>query len=147
MSELVTQRATAEDLPEIIQLLETNELHPASVEKILEHFFVLKEEEQIIGCGGYEIYGETALLRSVAVKKSIHKKGLGTRIVNDLFKYGETQDLKRIFLLTTTAPDFFIRFGFNQIQRDDVDDAIKTTEEFTSICPTSSVVMRKDLNS
>ncbi|MCP5045977.1 MAG: GNAT family N-acetyltransferase [bacterium] len=141
----VTRKATEKDLSIIETLLEENDLSISGVGGFLEDFLVLEEGNETIGCGGFEIYAETALLRSVAVKRSSHKKGLGTVIVKELFKYAESRNVKRIFLLTMTAPDFFSRFGFKQIERDEADDAIKTTEEFTTICPASAVVMVKEM--
>jgi hypothetical protein len=48
-------------------------------------------------------------------------------------------------LLTTTAERFFPKFGFESIARTDVPATVQASIEFTSACPTSAAVMRKQL--
>jgi amino-acid N-acetyltransferase len=48
-------------------------------------------------------------------------------------------------LLTTTAEDFFRALGYARIARELAPEAIRTTREFSSLCPASSVVMVKRL--
>jgi amino-acid N-acetyltransferase len=48
-----------------------------------------------------------------------------------------------VFLLTTTAAEFFPRFGFERISREDVPASVKASVEFQSACPASAVVMRR----
>lgn len=50
-----------------------------------------------------------------------------------------------VYLLTTTADRYFPRFGFERIARADVPASVQTSIEFTSACPTSATVMRKQL--
>ena len=46
-----------------------------------------------------------------------------------------------IFLLTTTAEDFFPRFGFERVSRAAVPESVRASVEFQSACPASAVVM------
>jgi len=48
-------------------------------------------------------------------------------------------------LLTTTAADFFPKFGFEPIARADVPASVQSSIEFTSACPATATVMRKTL--
>ena len=50
------------------------------------------------------------------------------------------------YLLTTTAGDFFPRFGFAPVERADVPDDVKQSIEFRSACPSSALAMRVALN-
>jgi amino-acid N-acetyltransferase len=48
-----------------------------------------------------------------------------------------------VFLLTTTAERFFPKFGFEQIDREQVPASVQQSVEFQSACPASAIVMRK----
>jgi len=50
-----------------------------------------------------------------------------------------------IYLLTTTAEQYFPKFGFERIARSDVPPGVQTSIEFTAACPSSATVMRKRL--
>jgi amino-acid N-acetyltransferase len=51
-----------------------------------------------------------------------------------------------IYLLTTTAADFFPRFGFRKIDRKEMDPALERSTELRGACPASAVAMRADLD-
>ena len=44
--------------------------------------------------------------------------------------------------LTTTAEGYFARHGFGAIDRATVPPAIRSSAEFSTLCPTTAVVMR-----
>jgi N-acetylglutamate synthase-like GNAT family acetyltransferase len=50
-----------------------------------------------------------------------------------------------LYLLTTTAADYFARHGFVTIPRGQAPPAIQQTAEFRSLCPSSAVCMTKAL--
>jgi amino-acid N-acetyltransferase len=52
---------------------------------------------------------------------------------------------RTVFLLTTTAGQFFPKFGFERIERDQVPSSVRMSVEFQSACPASAIVMRKQL--
>src|SRR5690349_3384359 len=64
---------------------------------------------ELIGSGGLELYGDSALLRSVAVKETVRGKELGKKIVDDLVTQARNSKINNIFLLTETAKDFFTK--------------------------------------
>jgi amino-acid N-acetyltransferase len=96
---------------------------------------------ELIGSGGLELYGDAALLRSVAVKENQRGKELGKKIIDDLVSQAQKANIASIFLLTETAKDFFLKRGFKLIERNEVPDAIKASSEFTHVCPSSAVCM------
>jgi amino-acid N-acetyltransferase len=55
----------------------------------------------------------------------------------------EKKKFRALYLLTTTAENYFPAFGFTAIPRDSVPDEIQTTSEFKDICPSSAIVMRR----
>jgi len=48
-----------------------------------------------------------------------------------------------LFLLTTTAADYFSARGFDPVDRSSAPEAIRRTREFAEICPGSAAFMRK----
>lgn len=59
--------------------------------------------------------------------------------------YSKSRNVRRLFLLTTTADQFFARHGYSQIAREEVPNSIRSTREFAEICPASSILMVKSL--
>ncbi len=100
----------------------------------------------ILGVAGLEVYGGQGLLRSVAVVNSRHSQGYGTEIVNHVIGEAKKMDIKDLFLLTTTAPEFFKKFGFKQESREKVGGGIADSVEFQSACPKTAVLMRLTLS-
>ena len=60
-------------------------------------------------------------------------------------RHARDQGVHSLYLLTTTAEKFFLRRGYARIPREVAPAAIKTTSEFSGICPTSSAFMVKYL--
>ena len=85
----------------------------------------------------------SALLRSVAVSPTAQGHGLGTQLVDAALTHAQGRQIQRIYLLTETAADYFPRFGFAPIAREDVDPSVKKSVVFTSACPASALVMVK----
>ena len=99
----------------------------------------------VVGCAALDVHGSHALLRSVAVASDLAALGVGTRGVNDLLKQARASGIASVYLLTTTASDWFPKFGFSVTTRDAVPAAIAGTVEFTSACPSSATVMGVNL--
>jgi amino-acid N-acetyltransferase len=96
---------------------------------------------ELIGSGGLEMYGDSALLRSVAVKESVRGQQLGKKIVDDLVTQARNSKINSIFLLTETAKDFFTKKGFKVVSRDEVPSQVRASSEFTHVCPASAICM------
>ena len=82
------------------------------------------------------------LLRSVAVVPNYRGHYIGQTLVDGLLQAAEHNGLTALYLLTTTADEYFERIGFERIARDNVPDEVKQTGQFSTICPDSAVVMR-----
>ncbi len=127
---------------QVIDLLKQQHLPVEDIDedKIL---YVLLDGERIIGTAGLEIFEDCALLRSVSIIKEEQGKGFG-RIMNDQVEiYAKESGINCLYLLTTTAKDFFDKQGYCIIKREDSPEALKQTAEFSSLCPSTAVVMKK----
>ncbi|MCI0442093.1 arsenic resistance N-acetyltransferase ArsN2, partial [bacterium] len=115
------------------------------VENGIGHFLLARSEERLIGCVGLQICGDDALLRSLAVTEKERNRGLGKALVQEILEYASRLNLQNIYLLTTTAENFFRKHGFVNANRTEAPDAIRMTSEFSSLCPSTAVFMYKEL--
>jgi len=83
----------------------------------LKHFFVLKEQDRLIGIIGLELYENMALLRSLAIRKEHRKQGLAGELVGRAEQYARASGIKTLYLLTDTAKKFFINRGYQKTER------------------------------
>jgi len=97
------------------------------------------------GFGMIEGEGADRLLRSVIVPAGERGAGAGTSLVDLLAVQAVELGVERLWLLTTTATDFFLRRGWNSVSRDAAPATIRTSEQFTSLCPASATLMMRDL--
>jgi amino-acid N-acetyltransferase len=127
---------------EAINLLQQHGLPVSDIDddKLL---YLLMDGDKIIGTAGLEIFEDCALLRSVSVKKEEQGKGYGKVINEQIEKYVKESGINCLYLLTTTAKDFFDKQGYCAIKREESPEVLKQTAEFTSLCPSSAVVMKK----
>jgi amino-acid N-acetyltransferase len=130
---------------ELIRLLQANRLPVDDLDESKELYAVIDEHDVLLGCGGLEYAENTALVRSVAVSKDARGKGLGWFINQELEKIAVSKGISSLFLLTTTAKDFFEKQGYKQIDREEAPETIKATAEFSSLCPASAIVMVKNV--
>jgi amino-acid N-acetyltransferase len=137
--------AEATDLPAVLQLLGRAQLPTAGVAEALSHFVIAENEGRLIGVAGLEVYGESALLRSVAVEESWRGSGVGRTLIERALSITRERGIKDVFLFTTTAEHYFPRFGFACVSRDSVSAAVQASAEFREACPASATVMRKAL--
>jgi amino-acid N-acetyltransferase len=94
---------------------------------------------------GLEIYGPDALLRSLVVDPTLRSAGLGSALVEHAEAHAAKHDVGSLYLLTTTAEAFFARRGYHRIDRRVAPATIRSTREFTDLCPASSAFMFKRL--
>ena len=112
---------------------------------LAEHFsqaLVAEEGGAVIGCVALEIYGETALLRSLAVAEDRRGEGLGERLTAAALAAAKTAGIRDVYLLTQTAEKFFPRFGFAAEERSLAPEVLGRSEEFRGSCCPSAVMMR-----
>ncbi|MBM9501634.1 GNAT family N-acetyltransferase [Leptospira sp. 201903071] len=111
----------------------------------LNRFIGFGNESELKAVIGLELHGKFALLRSLAVVDGFQKKGLGTQLVRKIEDQARRLPIETLFLLTTTAKEFFLKLGYLETERDSLPEEIKRTEEFVSLCPASSSILKKKL--
>jgi amino-acid N-acetyltransferase len=141
----VIEPARRSDLPHVHRLLTQCNLPLAGVDDHLDTLLVAREGTHVLGTAALELYEDCALLRSVAIDPSRRGRGLGHQLTEAALRHAQSQGVRTVFLLTTTAERFFPKFGFEQIARDEVPGPVQRSVEFHSACPASAAVMRKQL--
>jgi amino-acid N-acetyltransferase len=134
------------DLSTVKQLLSESSLPIKDITaQHLQHFFGIGSGLKLVGVIGFELYGEVALLRSLAVTSSQRGSGAGSALVAHAERHARDQGVQSLYLLTTTAEKFFLHRGYTRIPREAAPAAIQGTREFSGICPASSAFMVKQL--
>jgi len=135
------------DAADVVRLVGDRGLPLDGLREHLATTVVARDERgRIVGSAALEVYPDGALLRSVAVAPEQQGHGVGHALTAAAIRLASDHGLQAIYLLTTTAEDFFPRFGFTRIARADVPTLVQTSVEFTSACPSTATVMRKTLS-
>lgn len=100
----------------------------------------------IIGTAGLEQFGQTGLLRSLAVDKNNQMTGIGAALIEAIEQRAQQKHIKQLVLLTETAAPFFAKHGYRSIARTDAPDEVKQSGEFHWMCPASAVCMHKSVH-
>jgi amino-acid N-acetyltransferase len=141
MSSWIMRRATPHDWPKIADLLAAADLPLAGAEAHLSDFFLAFREDVLIGTAGLERYGATALLRSVFVASTERGHSLGQALVQRVLAYAASLEVRQVVLLTTTASNFFLRFGFQPISRTEFPLTAQASVEFQEACSATATAM------
>ena len=110
-----------------------------------QHFYFSGPAHAPTGLVGLELYGDVALLRSLVVAEEIRGQGAGRALLQHAEAQARAHGVRQLFLLTTTAEDFFATQGYSRASRDAAPPAIRATREFAGICPSSSAFMMRQL--
>jgi amino-acid N-acetyltransferase len=143
------RRATPDDWAAVAALLEAAGLPLAGAHEHLGDFIVAERADAaLLGCVAVERYPAaegaaraSGLLRSLAVASTARGLGLGARLVRQALATAREAELADVTLLTTTAADYFPRFGFRAITRDEAPLPIRDSLEFREACPDTATVM------
>ena len=133
------------DLSAVERLLAASDLPTDGVRDNFSSFVVADDNGAIAGAIGLEKYGSAALLRSAVVSADSRGSGIGRKLVEQLLRRAEEAGVDELYLLTTTAEDYFPKFGFIRTSRAAVPDSVKSSAEFRGACPDTAVVMTRRL--
>jgi len=143
---MIIQRAQSGDLDAIRSLLQSCGLpHEDLTSAHLGHFFVCRRDESLQGVVGLEFCGDIALLRSLAVTPDSRGEGLGARLVDAVEDQAHEEGIETLYLLTTSASNYFRARGYEPMAREALPESIQETDEAARLCPSSATCMRKTL--
>ena len=131
---------------EVAALLEACDLPISDLRNGLHaDLFGLRTGKKLVGLIGIEHYGTVGLLRSLAVDETHRNNGHGQLLLKHAESWAAQQGIQELFLLTTTAENFFARLGYGRISRSDAPAVIAGTTQFVGLCPSTSAFMHKVL--
>jgi N-acetylglutamate synthase-like GNAT family acetyltransferase len=107
---------------------------------------VLRNESGVAGCVSLEVLGDDAILRALAVNPEFRGAGYGWMLADMAVAQARWRGVRRIYLLTETASDFFAaKFGFRVVDRTTTGKLVAASETFTQPTAAGLVAMRLDL--
>src|SRR5688500_14903195 len=139
---VTVRRAAPDDWSRVSALLTAAALPLDGASDRIGDFVVAERGDAVVGCAAVERYGSAGLLRSVAVAAAERGHGTGAALVHRCLDNASHSGVRTVVLLTTTAEQYFPRFGFAVIGREAVRDAVRASAEFQGACPASAIVMR-----
>ena len=147
MNAHVIRPAHSGDYRSIRALLESEGLptQDVTVEQIPRFYVASLGDARLLGCIAFEQFRSDALLRSLAIADGSRRQGLGHALVEILERDAAINGVRHLFLLTTTAADYFTAIGYRRFDRRLVPDQLQSTSQFASLCPASATCMIKNL--
>ncbi|WP_260294621.1 arsenic resistance N-acetyltransferase ArsN2 [Sedimenticola hydrogenitrophicus] len=108
-------------------------------------FYLIELEGEAVALAGIECHGQEALLRSLVVDPEYRGRGLAAGLVRHIQHVATGQGASTLYLLTTSAADYFRRRGFHEVARDATPASIRQTRQFADLCPAEAVVLCRRL--
>lgn len=129
------------------RLLEQNNLPTNDLSDLdFDHFYACGVAGDMQGVIGLEVHGADGLLRSFAVSEDARGSGCGAALLNKLEQHSRNIGIKRLYLLTNTAEIYFQTRGFKSISRELAPESVRSTKEFSSLCPDDATLMYKPMS-
>lgn len=133
--------AVATDRPAVEALLASEALPVAGVAEHFSGFFVAEASGSIVGSAGLEVHGRSGLLRSVVVASRHRSQRTGRALVARVMDDATARGLDAVYLLTTTAAEYFAAIGFERLPRDAMPEPLFESAELRGACSPSAVAM------
>lgn len=137
------QKLSFNQISSVKKLLKENNLPVSDLNDSIT-FFAKIEHNTLLAVGGIEKAGKDAIIRSIAVSENYKGKGFGKKITRELLNYAREKKVRDVYLLTTTADNYFTRFGFKKADRASLPAEIKNSSQYSTVCPDTAVVMKLD---
>jgi UDP-N-acetylmuramate: L-alanyl-gamma-D-glutamyl-meso-diaminopimelate ligase len=142
--------ARPEDVPAIRALLASQNLdHEDLGDDSYLDFFVCLNETGFVGCVAIEVFGEDAVLRSLAVRQASRGQGYGWMLADTAIQQTRRRGVRHLYLIAAKqASDFFAeKHGFRVVELSTVSPAVSQSATFrTSPAKLKTqVAMRLDL--
>lgn len=132
--------------PSVLQLLKEaglpiDDLNDGNTTELFGQF----DGELLEGVIGIERYGRVALLRSLTVAKQNQGRNIGRKLISELETYALKTGVTRLYLLTTSAAEYFKLLGYRVEDRCLAPESITKTKQFSGICPSIATFMVKEI--
>lgn len=139
--------AAPADWNEIRNLLTANRLPTQGALNHLGHFTVATDNGRVVGVVGMEVYGDSALLRSLVVTSNMRHRKIGRRLLKYSIERAVSKQVSVLYLLTASAEAtaFFSDFGFETMPRADMPTKLYVSMELQGPSHAIATAMRLTL--
>lgn len=141
MQETVIRPVRAEEHAIVLRLLAAANLPVEGLENCWDSTLVAATTRTVVGSAALELHGADAVLRSVCVDAARRGEQLGRRLVAASLELARQHRVRRVYLLTETAPGFFQRLGFDVVERATAPAAVRESIEFSTLCPAGAIAL------
>jgi N-acetylglutamate synthase-like GNAT family acetyltransferase len=136
--------ARADELDAVLAIITAAELPTAGVSDFFPSgYAVARSGSNVVAVAGLEIHGDVGLLRSLAVLPAQRRAGVARQLVENRLSAAREQSLRAVYLLTTTASDYFRGLGFEDRARTKAPEVLRQSSEFRTVCPESAACLVK----
>ncbi len=136
--------ATAADLPAIANLLADAGLPREGLRDAATRLYLV-DDGAPLAVVGFESYGADALLRSLAVRADARGRGYGGALLRHALNEARSEGAATAWGLTTTIPELLTRWGFDEVGREALPEALHASAELRGACPASARAFRRSL--
>ena len=143
--EFTIQPARNSQLPQVSALLASQQLPVNDFDPSLKGFWLASHNNSLVATAALEVYGHYGLLRSVATDPAYRNRGAAAALTAQLLEEARLQGLSAVYLVTTSAKDYFAGKGFREADRATLPEAILQSGQLQSVCPASATVMVKEI--
>lgn len=133
------------DFLQIVAILQEVGLMTDGLTPGMPDFYVADIGGTIVGCAALESDGSTGLLRSVGVLSTAQGAGIGRRLVEAVHERVMDLGLESVYLLTTTADEYFSRFGYESWEEENLPSVVTGSAEYVTCSASGATTMRKEI--
>jgi arsenate reductase (glutaredoxin) len=132
--------------PTLVAALTTAKLPTSDVTEAGRSFFAYSTlAGEAVGFGGYELYGQDVLLRSIVVPEAQRSHRIGRNLVPLLLYRAFQKGARKAWVLTTTAEPFFSKIGFKVTERSTAPETILSTRQAKELCPSTAILLSRSI--
>lgn len=143
--EVQLRPASLADWRDVAALLTHCGLPADDTQAIIEAFHLALDKGRIIGCAAAERRADAIVIRSAAVDPAYRDHGIASRLIGTLLVRARASGVREAYLLSTSAPLYFARWGFYLFPAEDAPAEVKASATFRAAERTSALCMRCDL--
>lgn len=127
--------AKSSDVPAVRALLSQVKLAYPDVEDRVNDLLVIRDPVlKIAACVSMELYRDAGVLRALVTAPERRGEGLGWMMAAAALERARSRGLRRVFLVTESASDFFAeKFGFQVVSREVIDEAVLASSNFREL--------------
>ncbi|GIZ51885.1 GNAT family N-acetyltransferase [Noviherbaspirillum aridicola] len=99
----------------------------------------------MLACVGMERYGDSALVKTLAVEPSVRGQGWAKQMLGLVEERARREGIRAAYVVTNEAIDFFTARGYERIVPTDVPEELRNTRVF-AVIPPMAVCLKKTIS-